>query len=75
MHDVIAISYSIGHPDVFKTMTCDPSWPEIQSALLPKQIDEYRPDLCETVFRIKLVLFLDYLRDGSPSDVLSLIFR
>ena len=38
LHDIIATSNSIGHLDVFKTINCNPHWPEIQSALLPKHI-------------------------------------
>ena len=66
MHDIIPISNSIGHPDVFITMTCNPHWPEIQSGLLPGQRPEDRPDLCDRVFRMKLKLLLAYLKDASP---------
>ncbi len=30
MHDNIATSNKIGHPDIFLTMTCNPNWPEIR---------------------------------------------
>ncbi len=64
MHDSIAISNSLGHPDVFITMTCNSYWPEVQSALLPKQRAEDRPDLCDRIFRMKLKLLLLYLKDS-----------
>ncbi|CDF38639.1 unnamed protein product [Chondrus crispus] len=54
MHDIIAISNQIGHPDIFLTMTCNPSWPEITRALLPNQTPQDRPDLCARVFRLKM---------------------
>ncbi len=28
MHDIIATSNKMGHPDIFLTMTCNPNWPE-----------------------------------------------
>ncbi|CDF39089.1 ATP dependant DNA helicase [Chondrus crispus] len=54
MHDIIAISNQIGHPDIFLTMTCNSSWPEITRALLPNQTPQDRPDLCARVFRLKM---------------------
>ncbi|CDF32173.1 unnamed protein product [Chondrus crispus] len=54
MHDIIAISNQIGHPDIFLTMTCNPSWPKITRALLPNQTPQDRPDLCARVFRLKM---------------------
>ncbi|CDF40386.1 ATP dependant DNA helicase [Chondrus crispus] len=54
MHDIIAISNQIGHPDIFLTMTCNPSWPEITRPLLPNQTPQDRPDLCARVFRLKM---------------------
>ncbi len=37
IHDIIAISNSIGHPDVFIAMSCYPYWLEIQNDLLSGQ--------------------------------------
>ncbi|CDF37706.1 ATP dependant DNA helicase PIF1 [Chondrus crispus] len=54
MHGIIAISNQIGHPDIFLTMTCNPSWPEITRALLPNQTPQDRLDLCARVFRLKM---------------------
>ncbi|CDF39898.1 ATP dependant DNA helicase PIF1 [Chondrus crispus] len=54
IHGIIAISNQIGHPDIFLTMTCNPSWPEITRALLPNQTPQDRLDLCARVFRLKM---------------------
>ena len=53
MHDIIAISNSIGHPDVFLTMTYNPQWPEIEESRLPGQRANDRPDLSNRSFRMK----------------------
>ena len=50
MHDIIAISNKIGHPDTFLTVTCNPNWPEIRRALLGDNTPQDRPDLCGRVF-------------------------
>ena len=57
MYDIISISNSIGHPDVFLTMTCNPNWPEILDALLPGQTPSDRPDICNRVFKMKQKFF------------------
>ncbi|KAB2600457.1 hypothetical protein D8674_010728 [Pyrus ussuriensis x Pyrus communis] len=43
-----------GKPDLFITMTCNPSWEEIKSELLAGQTPQDRPDLLTRVFRAKL---------------------
>ena len=57
IHDLIAISNSLGHSDIFITMTCDPYWPEIQNALLACQRANDIPDLFDRVFRMKSNFF------------------
>ena len=54
MHDIIAISNQIGHPDIFLTMTCNPSWLEITRAPPPNQKPQDKPDLFARVFRLKM---------------------
>ena len=66
MHEIIAISNCIGHPDVFITLRRNPHWPEIQRTLLSGQRAEDRPDLCDRVCRMKLKLLLTHLTDESP---------
>ncbi|KAB2602049.1 hypothetical protein D8674_003054 [Pyrus ussuriensis x Pyrus communis] len=43
-----------GKPDLFITMTCNPSWEEIKSELLAGQTPQDRPNLLTRVFRAKL---------------------
>ena len=55
--DSIAISNSAAHPDILITITCNPYRPEIQNELLLDQRADEVPDLCDSVFRMKLKLF------------------
>ncbi len=64
IHDVIAITNSLGHPDVFITVNCNPYWTEVQSTLLPVQRAEDKSDLSDWVFRMKLKLLLLCLKDS-----------
>ncbi len=59
MHDIIATSTKLGHPDIFLTMTCNPNWVEIQRSLLPGQSAQDRPDLCARVFKLKLQALME----------------
>jgi hypothetical protein len=56
--DGMAIVRTIGKPDLFITITCNPNWPEITNALLPGQSAQDRPDLCARVFNMKLKVIL-----------------
>jgi hypothetical protein len=51
--DSMAICRTYHKPDLFITMTCNPNWPEITSALLPGQKVEDRPDIVTRVFKLK----------------------
>ncbi|XP_057482346.1 uncharacterized protein LOC130769157 isoform X2 [Actinidia eriantha] len=51
--DSMAITRYNHHPDIFLTMTANPNWPEITSALLPHQNPTDRPDLVARVFELK----------------------
>ncbi|XP_050877630.1 uncharacterized protein LOC127081419 [Lathyrus oleraceus] len=51
--DGMAIVLNGGKPDIFLTMTCNPSWSEITSELLPLQTPQDRPDLLTRIFRSK----------------------
>ncbi|KAF8747209.1 Helitron helicase-like domain at N-terminus [Rhizoctonia solani] len=51
--DAMAISCYLGGPQLFITMTANPKWPEIHSALLPGQTYSDRPDLITWVFELK----------------------
>ena len=58
--DGMAIVLNGGKPDIFLTMTCNPSWSEITSELLPFQTPQDRPDLLTRIFRSKF----EKLKDG-----------
>ena len=50
----MGIVRSLGKPDLFITMTCNPKWPEITRELLPGQSAADRPDLITRVFNLRL---------------------
>ncbi|XP_016506237.1 uncharacterized protein LOC107824026 [Nicotiana tabacum] len=52
--DAIALVQHFGKPDIFLTMTCNPSWPEIKQHLLPTNETQNRPDLISRVFKAKV---------------------
>nr|XP_009779968.1 PREDICTED: uncharacterized protein LOC104229090 [Nicotiana sylvestris] len=52
--DAIALVQNFGKPDIFLTMTCNPSWPEIEEHLLVTDEVQNRPDLVSRVFRAKV---------------------
>ncbi|XP_075092424.1 uncharacterized protein LOC142172656 [Nicotiana tabacum] len=52
--DAIALVRHFGKPDIFMTITCNPSWPEIKEHLLPTDETQNRPDLISRVFRAKV---------------------
>lgn len=54
--DAMAICRTMGHPDLFVTMTCNPKWNEITKALesIPGQTADDRPDVVARVFEMKL---------------------
>lgn len=51
--DALAIVRTLGKPDLFVTMTCNPHWPEIQRELLPSQTANDRNDIVTRIFRQK----------------------
>ncbi|XP_019264032.1 PREDICTED: uncharacterized protein LOC109241725 [Nicotiana attenuata] len=52
--DAIALVQSFGKPDLFITMTCNPSWMEIEEHLSSSDEAQNRPDLISRVFRAKI---------------------
>ncbi|XP_060171127.1 uncharacterized protein LOC132602151 [Lycium barbarum] len=52
--DAVALVQYFGKPDIFMTMTCNPSWPEITEHLLVTDEVQNRPDLVSRVFRAKV---------------------
>ncbi|XP_038075107.1 uncharacterized protein LOC119742920 [Patiria miniata] len=70
--DSIAIVRKYGKPDIFLTFTCNPSWPEITTELLPSQRTHDRPDLTTRVFNLKWKALLhDILKDHILGKVLA----
>nr|XP_016461071.1 PREDICTED: uncharacterized protein LOC107784450 isoform X1 [Nicotiana tabacum]XP_016461077.1 PREDICTED: uncharacterized protein LOC107784450 isoform X1 [Nicotiana tabacum]XP_016461084.1 PREDICTED: uncharacterized protein LOC107784450 isoform X1 [Nicotiana tabacum]XP_016461092.1 PREDICTED: uncharacterized protein LOC107784450 isoform X1 [Nicotiana tabacum]XP_016461100.1 PREDICTED: uncharacterized protein LOC107784450 isoform X1 [Nicotiana tabacum]XP_016461106.1 PREDICTED: uncharacterized pro len=53
MTDIALVQY-FGKPDLFITMTCNPTWPEIEEHLAPSDEAQNRPDLISRVFRAKI---------------------
>lgn len=52
--DAIALVQQFGKPDLFITITCNPSWPEIKEHLSSSYEVQNRPDLISRVFRAKV---------------------
>ncbi|KAM3218168.1 hypothetical protein P3L10_022698 [Capsicum annuum] len=52
--DAIALVQHFGKPNLFITMTCNPSWPEIKEYLASVDEAQNRPDLISRVFRAKI---------------------
>ena len=59
--DAMAIVRKYGKPDLFITLTCNPNWPEIRSALRDGQIPADRPDIVARVFHLKLKELMNML--------------
>jgi hypothetical protein len=66
--DGMAISASVGFPDLFITFTCNPSWPEISRLVSKQNLKAHdRPDILARVFKIKLN---ELLKDLTKKHVL-----
>jgi hypothetical protein len=52
--DAMALVRKYGKPDIFLTMTCNPTWEEIKNELKFGQTPQHCPDLVVRVFRAKL---------------------
>ena len=59
--DAMTLVQDDGKPDIFLTMTCNPSWPEILEHLEPGQKAYDRPDVVARVFHAKLEDLKDQL--------------
>jgi hypothetical protein len=58
--DAMALPMRFNKPDLFITMTCNPRWPEIKTALPPRSHWRHHPDLVARVFWLK---FSSLMRD------------
>ncbi|XP_025607858.1 uncharacterized protein [Arachis hypogaea] len=73
--DGMAIVLKEGKPDIFLTMTCNPSWTEITSELNLVQTLQDRPDLTTRIFRAKFEqLKEDVITKGVLGKVKSYIY-
>ncbi|XP_057747718.1 uncharacterized protein LOC130966917 [Arachis stenosperma] len=73
--DGMAIVLKEGKPDIFLTMTCNPSWTEITSELNPVQTPQNRLDLITKIFRAKFKqLKEDVITKGVLEKVKSYIY-
>ncbi|XP_035544582.1 uncharacterized protein LOC118347979 [Juglans regia] len=59
--EAMALVQRFGKPDIFLTMTCNPSWKEILDELGPQEEAQNRPDLIARIFRAKLEELKDEL--------------
>nr|XP_027098996.1 uncharacterized protein LOC113718280 [Coffea arabica] len=59
--DAMSLVQRYGKPDIFLTMTCNPSWPEIKKHLADEDEIQNRPDLVSRVFRVKIEQLKDDL--------------
>ncbi len=60
----MAIVRALGKPSYFLTMTCNPNWPEIRSALRRGQQPNDRPDIINRVFHLKVKQLMKDLLEG-----------
>jgi hypothetical protein len=68
--DAMAIVRDKGSPSYFITMTTNPNWEEITTALKPRQTASDRPDIVARVFNIKLK---EMLHDLIKRNVLGIV--
>ncbi|GMF45631.1 unnamed protein product [Phytophthora fragariaefolia] len=63
--DAMAVVREFGKPDVFVTMTCSPTWDEIQEKIPDEnQSAQDRPDVVGRVYQVKLAALLKDLDEG-----------
>ncbi|KAH1133303.1 hypothetical protein GLYMA_05G078600v4 [Glycine max] len=63
--DGMTICSHVGFPNLFITLTCNPSWPEIRRLLSPLNLKPTdRPDIVSRIFRLKYEHMLSDLTKG-----------
>ncbi|XP_022007740.1 uncharacterized protein LOC110907007 [Helianthus annuus] len=74
--DAMAICKSVGYPDLFITVTCNPNWPEIYRCLHDKALNaEDRPDIISRLFKCKLDhLIKDFKKDKFFGDIQAVMY-
>ena len=61
LQDLLVLACYYQSIDLFITVTCNPTWPEIARELLPGQTAADRPDLCARVFNMKKKAIIEEL--------------
>ncbi|XP_021991336.1 uncharacterized protein LOC110888104 [Helianthus annuus] len=70
--DAMEICKSVGYPDLFITVTCNPNWPEIYRCLHDKALNaEDRPDIISRIFKshcskISVMYTVEFQKRGLP---------
>ena len=64
VNDGIELCNQFGKPDFFITLTANPLWADIQRQLEPGQTWADRPDIVNRIFKARLEMFLEKLRNG-----------
>ena len=64
VNDGIELCNQFGKPDFFITLTANPLWADIQRQLEPGQTWADRPDIVNPIFKARLEMFLEKLRNG-----------
>ncbi|XP_019225161.1 PREDICTED: uncharacterized protein LOC109206760 [Nicotiana attenuata] len=73
--DAITLVQRFGKPDLFITMTCNPSWTEIKEHLWSTDEAQNRPDLITRVFRAKIEeLKTDILKQNIFGKVVAFMY-
>ena len=70
-YDGMAISTTVGFPDIFITFTCNPNWPEVHRELNKNNLKSHdRPDIIARVFKMK---FDELMKDLTKHQILDKI--
>ena len=59
--DAMALPRRFGKPDLFVTMTANPTWPEITASLPAGSHWQHHPDIVARVFLLKLNAMMDMI--------------
>ncbi len=68
--DALALPRRFGKPDLFITVTCNPTWPEILQALPAGAKWQNHPDIVSRAFMLKLKSIITDIKEGQIFGVL-----
>jgi hypothetical protein len=68
--DALALPRRFGKPDLFITVTCNPSWPEITNALPSNSKWRDHPDIVSRAFMLRLKCIVNDFKDGNIFGVM-----